>query len=175
MGLISLVKSVFKSNKNDVEYREIKSDKSGGDNVSSEHFSNAGDDSQPLSGDYAVLLEIPRNGGMAAIGYIDPKNAPKAGDGEKRSYGRNAQGDEVNQVWLKSDGTVIIGNDSITLTLTPNNTITINNGSEEFVKTLSDALQEVIDITTNTIYGTSPINNKVAVQDVKDRLDTFKG
>lgn len=175
MGLIAVVKNVLTRKKEGLEFREVKADKGGGDINTTEVFNPTGDDSAPLPDDYVVLLEIPRTGGKVAIGYVDPNNVPKANSGEKRTYGRNTEGQEVNQLWLKNDGTIIAGNDILTMTLKPDGKITIDNGQHELIQVLSDTLQQVSDITTNTIYGGStPINNKTAVQTVKTQLDTFK-
>jgi hypothetical protein len=70
-----------------------------------------------------------------------------------------------NVIRLVSDGTVEIDTKE---------TISVNNSSEELITVLSDALQAISDITTNTAYGPAPINNKPDVLAIKARLDTFK-
>ena len=50
----------------------------------------------------------------------------------------------------------------------------VRNQSEELISLLSEVLEEVSKISTNTIYGVTPINNKPAIQALKTRLDTFK-
>tara|TARA_R110002167_G_scaffold177446_2_gene377233 strand:- start:178 stop:852 length:675 start_codon:yes stop_codon:yes gene_type:complete len=70
-----------------------------------------------------------------------------------------------NSITLKKDGT---------LEAETTSTLSVSNGSEELISLLSDIVEEMSKITTNTIYGVSPVNNKIAIQDLKTRLDTFK-
>lgn len=72
---------------------------------------------------------------------------------------------EKNLIKLPNDGTVEIHTDS---------TLKVTNNQEELVSLLSDALQLMSEITVNTIYGISPVNNKIQIQQLKTRLDTFK-
>lgn len=53
-------------------------------------------------------------------------------------------------------------------------TISISNSQEELVSLISESLQLMADITSNTVYGISPVNNKVQILELKARLDTFK-
>lgn len=71
-----------------------------------------------------------------------------------------------NTILLKKDGTI----EAVTTS-----TLKISNPTEELVSLLSEIVDEVSKITTNTIYGISPINNKIAITALKTRLDTFKG
>lgn len=70
-----------------------------------------------------------------------------------------------NNFKLKADGTV---------TQTTTSTWSVKNENEELINVLSEALQVISDITTNTVYGPSPVNNKVDILAIKARLDTFK-
>lgn len=70
-----------------------------------------------------------------------------------------------NNITLKKDGSI---------EATTKSTVKISNSSEELVSLLSETLQAISDITTNTIYGLSPINNKALILSLKQRLDTFK-
>ena len=111
MGLIASVKSFTRRVVNGVRLSDVKVDPGGGANITGEHFSDAGDDSHPLSTDYAAVILVRRSGGAAIVGYADPINDPVAGPGEKRIYGRDSSGAAVNEVWLKSDGSVMISNE----------------------------------------------------------------
>lgn len=70
-----------------------------------------------------------------------------------------------NSIILRDDGTIDI---------TTKSTITVNNDSEELISLLSELIQEISVITTNTVFGPSPVNNKPAFAALKSRLDTFK-
>lgn len=70
-----------------------------------------------------------------------------------------------NSILLKADGNIEV---------TTNSKFSVTNPSEELISLLSEIVDEVSKITTNTVYGISPINNKAAVSALKARLDTFK-
>ena len=71
-----------------------------------------------------------------------------------------------NSIRLKDDGNVEIITKS---------KISVNNDAEELIAVLSELIQEISSITTNTIYsGFTPINNKSQILAIKNRLDTFK-
>ncbi|MCH9712745.1 MAG: hypothetical protein K0U20_08995 [Proteobacteria bacterium] len=98
---------------------DIEVDIGGGDIRTAEHFSTPGDDSFPLKTDYTIVADMPRGGGKAAVGYIDPVNTPLSKEGDKRVYGRNPDGTTVNQVWLQNDGSVVVSNDKGSIILNP--------------------------------------------------------
>jgi hypothetical protein len=87
---------------------DVKVDPGGGANITARHYSAPGDDSHPLPGDSVVLVEAPGAGAQSAVGYLDPVNEGQAAAGEKRVYSRNADGEPVAEVWLKSDGEVLV-------------------------------------------------------------------
>ena len=96
---------------------------------------------------------------VAIIGLTSKDNSVQANteDVELKYNGASQQ--------LKKDGTI---------ELVTTSTFSLSNEEQEFVSVLSDALQAIADITTNTVYGVSPINNKIDVLAIKSRLDTFK-
>lgn len=49
----------------------------------------------------------------------------------------------------------------------------VRNQSEELVNLISETLQTISEITTNTTYGITPINNKPDFISLKSRWDTF--
>lgn len=71
-----------------------------------------------------------------------------------------------NSITLKSDGSVEVKSKS---------TVKIQNDSVELIDLLSRVLDEVTLITTNTVYGVSPINNLANFAALKAELDTLKG
>ena len=71
-----------------------------------------------------------------------------------------------NKLILKENGSIEIKTES---------TIKIENNSVELINLLSSLVDEISNITTNTIYGPSPVNNKAALQSIKDSLDTLRG
>ena len=80
----------------------------------------------------------------------------------------------TEDVELKYNGNTILLKKDGTLEAVTTSTLNITNDSEELITVLSDALQALADVTTNTIYGVSPINNRIDVLAIKSRLDTFK-
>ncbi len=112
MGLIGRVLSFSRvTDENGSKLDEVEFDPGGGPNLTGNHFSSPGDDSQPLPDDYLATVPGPRSGGRDAVGYMDVKNEGVAGPGEKRIYARSVGGTIVAEVYLKSDGSVIIKND----------------------------------------------------------------
>ena len=112
MGRIAKLLSFLRVTRNGAKISDVKIDPGGGSNITAEHFAPPGDDSFPLPSDYVVTAEINRTGNEAAVGYADPLNDPVALEGDKRIYGRDPDGVAINQVWLKSDGSVLVSNDN---------------------------------------------------------------
>ena len=112
MGLRAKLLSFVRVIRNSASISDVKVDTGGGVNVTAEHFAPAGDDSFPLTTDYAYVSPVPTSGGFVVVGYIDPKSAPKAQAGDKRIYARKSDGLLAVEVWLKNDGSVVIANDS---------------------------------------------------------------
>ena len=133
LGIIARVLSFTRAVRNGAKLSDVKLDPGGGPYITGEHFADAGDDSHPLPTDYAAAMSIPRDGGKVPVGYADPINEPKAAAGEKRIYGRNAStGVEVNEVWLKADGAVLIANSAGSFELKADGSIKGLNGSGSF-------------------------------------------
>ena len=105
--------------RNEANVSDVKIDQGGGDNITVEHFAPPGDDSFPLPDDYVLAVDVPRSGSKVAAGYVDPINTPKANEGDKRIYGRKADGTPVNEVWLKNDGSILVSNDNGSALLRP--------------------------------------------------------
>jgi len=101
-------------------------DPGGGLNLSADHFSAPGDDSRPLPDDYVALVETQRTGGVAAVGYMDPKSEQKAEAGEKRIYARDASGAAVVELWLKADSSAVLSNALGLIELKADGSVSIN-------------------------------------------------
>lgn len=133
MGLISKLLSFSRTTKHDAQASEATADPGGGALLTCEHFADPGDDSHPVPGDYPLLVEVPRTGGAVAVGYLDPKNAQKAAQGEKRIYARDANGDTVVEMWLKADGTAVVSNSLGSITLKPDGETEVLTGLAAFI------------------------------------------
>ena len=125
MGLGKLL-SFVRRTKNDAKISDVKLDPGGGPNVTAEHFSSPGDDSQPLPGDYVITTPVKRSGGWAVAGYLDPANEQKAQAGDKRIYARDENGATVAEVWLKNDSSMVVENANASVSIAANGNIIIN-------------------------------------------------
>jgi hypothetical protein len=132
VGFIGKLKNYFNSSKNGDAVSEAIVDIGGGENITAEHFEDAGSDSQPLDTDWLAILSIKRSGGGVAVGVVDPKNAKKAAPGEKRFYSRDSGGAEVASIWLKADGSVLIENESGSIELGSDGSFQAENDAGSF-------------------------------------------
>lgn len=151
MGRITKVLSFIRTLRNGAKVSDVKVNSGGDLNITSEHFSDPGDDSFPLTTDYALATDIPRSGGEAIAGYLDPLNTPKAEKGEKRIYARDpADGSVIVEIWLKNDGEALIMNDSGSFVLKPDGSMKGSNGSGSFeLEVGGDFLVNGVTIDTN--------------------------
>ena len=126
MGLIAKVLSFARELRNEANVSDVEVNPGGDPNVTSEHFPPLGDDSFPLDTDYVFVADVEGTGRMAALGYVDPKNVPKALVGEKRIYARKEEdGTVIVDLWLKNDGTAVLQNENGSVTLKPDGTVNI--------------------------------------------------
>ena len=72
---------------------------------------------------------------------------------------------ESSSLTLKADGNI----SGVT-----KSKFSIENDTVELVTALSDLAQLLIDATTNTYYGAMPLNNKAAIQALKNKIDSLK-
>lgn len=127
MGMIAKVLSFTRVVRNNAKISDVKVDSGGGANITSEHFSSAGDDAYPLSSDYVIIADRLGSGRKDAIGYADPINAPKANAGDKRIYSRNAStGVLAAEIWLKNDKSIVVENSLGTIELKNDGSIDMN-------------------------------------------------
>lgn len=130
---------------------DVKVDTGGGANATADHYSAPGDDSHPLPGDRVALVDTQGARRRAAVAYLDTKNDQTAGPGEKRIYARDASGAAVAEVWLKSDGSIVIDNGSGTVTLKTNGDVDANGAT---ITTTGDVTTpEGVSLRTHTHIG----------------------
>lgn len=132
MGLIGRVLSFARRVRNNAQVSDTKMDPGGGAIRTAEHFSSPGDDGHPLANDYVFAAETPQSGRVAAVGYIDPRNEPKSGPGEKRIYSRTEDGAMAAEHWLKADGAVVTENENGSVTLGADGSILGQNAAGSF-------------------------------------------
>lgn len=164
----------------------IKADRSGGDINEMEHLQPHGDDAKPLPQDDGWSDRTSKNGNDVYLGAFDYENKI-AEPGEKRIYARNADGDPVNQVYLKKDGEIISSNDNCSITQKPDGTIIGTNGSGTttnnpdgsiesvnsagFIKLLSDGSVNINGfIITPAGAATSPVSVGAPLMDAATSL-----
>lgn len=133
MGRLAKLLSFIRVTRNSAKLSDVKVDPGGGANITGEHFASPGDDSHPLPGDYVALNERSGTGREDIIGYIDSINEPKAQPGDKRIYARDENtSNQVNEVWLKNDGSVLVSNDNGSVLIKADGSIKGDNGSGSF-------------------------------------------
>lgn len=126
MGRLATVLAIVRTIRNGGNVTDVTANIGGNFNVTELHTSAPGDDSQPLPGDYAALMEVAGSGQGLVVGYMDPLNVGAAGPGEKRIYARDAAGAAVNAVWLRSDGSLGMFNAGGSVVLAASGVVTIN-------------------------------------------------
>lgn len=118
MGLKAIAASVLeflRAELDDGWTSDVAADPGFGDNVTAQHSGPPGEDSHPLAGDQAIIVQADGAGRFVAVGYIDPLNQPLAAPGEKRLYSRDGDGATAAIVWLKSDAQAAITGTTIHL------------------------------------------------------------
>lgn len=127
MGLMSRILGFERVDRNGSKVGEIKVDTGGEVNIITDNFLPAGDDSRPLTTDYAYVASVPATGRGVITGFVDPINEGKSKEGEKRIYARDpSDGSIVNEIWLKNDGSVLCSNDNGTFELEAGGDILLN-------------------------------------------------
>lgn len=155
MGWVAKILSFTRNMRYGVNISDVKVNLGGGENITPEHYANAGDDSYPLLTDYAYGSNIPRTGTGVVTGYLDPINTPKALSGDKRIYSRDSAGAGVSEVWLKNTGEILVSNDNGNITLRADGSIKGDNGSGFFELKTSGT----VDINGVTIDPAGNINS----------------
>jgi hypothetical protein len=75
--------------------------------LTAEEYSPFGTDSRPPTGMIAVYLRTEVDGSEAIIGYLHRDRLAEVG--EHRIYSTNADGTLQTYIWLKADGTILLG------------------------------------------------------------------
>ena len=127
MGRIASVVEFLKNKIGDITVAEIKGDLGKEDIFTGSLFQGAGCDSAPLAGDFMITHGIPETGGSSVVGFIDPKNEPKAEGGEKRIYSRKEDGSLAAEFHLKKDGSVDLKTEKSTIEIGSDGAISISN------------------------------------------------
>jgi len=123
--LLSFARTVVTgANVSDVQF-----DPDGGANRTGQHFADIGEDAHPLPDDWVVTVNTQRTGVEVVIGYVDPKNDQTARPGEKRTYARDANGEQVAHIWIQNDGRITASNNSASWDLKPTGEVSTVNGS----------------------------------------------
>ena len=117
-----------------------KVDLGGGHTSECQHFSPAGDDSQPLAEDYAIAVPIANSGQYAIAGYVDVNNAQSAEPGGKRIYARGSDGAQVAELWLKNTGEIVASNAIGNVSVSPAGDIDISNNIASFTLSAAGAI-----------------------------------
>lgn len=107
-GTLARVISSQRKIENGVPVTEVQVDECDGDITTVDLYQPPGEDSLPLPGDNALLQESPGLGVKACVGFHDPVNQGSAGDGEKRVYARQPNGQPAVEYWLKANGDAVI-------------------------------------------------------------------
>lgn len=105
---------------------DVKADPGGEAAVLAPMFADPGDDALPLPGDFVALEDSSGTGVEQATGFADVRNAGKAKPGEKRIYARSSSGAVKIELYLRGDGTLLIGNGKGAIELAADGTVTIN-------------------------------------------------
>ena len=129
MGRIANVLTFVPGIRRNAKVTAVVCDSGGGYLVTAQNFSVPGEDSPPLTGDYALLVETTATGDITVAGYVDPSNTQVALAGERRMYARNTDGLIVATVHLKQTGEATVFNSKASATIKPDGSATMTNGS----------------------------------------------
>lgn len=128
MGMIGKVLSYVyaKLGESEDAVADIKFNPGGGANQTTWHAEPANQTSQPLAGDFVVVMPIPGEGKTVAVAFIDPKNPQDIAAGEHKTYSRDETGAIKCSVHLKADGTITINNDAGSFEMQAGGNVIIN-------------------------------------------------
>lgn len=179
MGRIARLISFVRATAGTAKTSDVTVDRGGADNRTPQHFSDPGDDSFPLPDDFTHLEGQAGTGRDSVLGYVDPKNQQKATAGDKRIYARDPEtGNQVVEVWLKSDGSAITTNANGSYALNADGSQKGQNANGSFeLKANGDFLVNgvTIDSAGNVTVPTSLQVNSVEVADHDHAQDDDSG
>ena len=90
----------------DAEIAEGRFDLGGGDMVTAVDYQPSGHDSQPLPGDFGILVPASESGSYVIAGWVDPNTEGVTKAGEARLYARDSDGVVVGELHVTADGEV---------------------------------------------------------------------
>ena len=103
MALIGELIEWLRTSDDDAEIQEGRVDFGGEDTATCVDYQPSGHDSQPLPGDYAIVVPGPESGSYVIVGWVDPWNQGVAKEGEARLYARSGV-DVVGALHVTADG-----------------------------------------------------------------------
>lgn len=109
-AIVQGVQAFVRALRNDAHQTDVQYDAGEGP-VTGQHFADVGDDSFPHPDDSFVVVPVQQSGRRVPVGWNDNKNPKKSTVCEKRIYGRDANGDQVNELWLRNNGDIELRND----------------------------------------------------------------
>ena len=114
------------------------------------------------------------NDAVAILGLKDRQNSLQASTENVELRYEDDNGNLINKVTMSPNGDVVIENKNNVKVQLLDGKVRIENSQEELINLLSELIDVVANNTTNTIYGTSPMNSKPQLEALKTRLDTLK-
>lgn len=127
MGRVGNILDIEQNSTDGTHTTDIKIDVGGGEVIRAPQAAPAGIDCTPLTTDKAITSSAPGDSGQNVVGYVDPKN-PSKSDGVYL-YSRSADGSPVADVWLKSDGSVVVTTSGATIEATAAGAVTVEGAS----------------------------------------------
>jgi hypothetical protein len=106
MALVGELTEWLRGQDDDAEIAEGRFDLGGGDMVTAIDYQPSGHDSQPVPGDFGILVPASESGSYVIAGWVDPSNAGFAKAGEARLYARDSDGAVVAELHVTADGEV---------------------------------------------------------------------
>ena len=114
------------------------------------------------------------NDAVAILGLKDRQNSLQASTENVELRYEDDNGNLINKITMSPNGDVVIENKNNVKVQLLDGKVRIENSQEELINLLSELIDVVANNTTNTIYGTSPMNSKPQLEALKTRLDTLK-
>lgn len=114
------------------------------------------------------------NDAVAILGLKDRQNSLQASTENVELRYEDDSGNLINKITMSPNGDVVIENKNNVKVQLLDGKVRIENNQEELINLLSELIGVVANNTTNTIYGTSPMNSKPQLEALKARLDTLK-
>jgi hypothetical protein len=115
-------------------------------------FNNAGIESHPFPGDFALTVPVTSTGEHAAVGFISPNNEITA-QGDTVLYSRSDATTVAARVAARSNGSVTIANGVGQITLLSNGTIDLNGVQVAPDGTITTAAGLQLDVHRHALVG----------------------